>query len=343
MIMDERKQKILQAIIDCYIASAEPIGSRTISRRYGFGLSPATIRNEMSDLEESGYLEQPYTSAGRIPSQKGYRFYVDCLMGKEELKDEEIKLIKSGYETNTTELEYFIQLTSKMLSCLTNYTAVALKPDLQKSRLKHLQLLPITRNQVLIVLITDTGLVENRLIELPQTIDEDSLYRISNFLTQKFKGLSAEQINQFCLNKLERDFLRYQEVIAEVLQFLQQNFTSSYSERIFLGGATNMLFQPEFRDLEKARAILDLLEQDELVFHLMAESSDDGVSVTIGDEIKHEEMKDCSVVTANYKIGERRIGTIGIIGPTRMEYSKVIAVVDLTAKVLTKVLTEIFK
>ena len=161
MTMDERKQKILQAIIDCYVTSAEPIGSRTISRRYNLGVSPATIRNEMSDLEESGYLEQPHTSAGRIPSQKGYRFYVDRLMEIKRLEDEEIKLIKAGYEVKITELEYFIQQTSKMLSSLTNYTAVALKPDLQRSGFKHLQLVPITKNQVLIVLVTDTGLVEN--------------------------------------------------------------------------------------------------------------------------------------------------------------------------------------
>jgi len=340
--MDERKQKILQAIINCYVSSGEPIGSRTISRRYNLGISPATIRNEMSDLEESGYLEQPHTSAGRIPSHKGYRFYVDRLMKIKKLKDEEIELIKSGYRTKPTELEYFINLTAKMLSSLTNYTAVALKPIIQKSNFKHLQLIPLSKRQVLMVLVTDAGLVENKLVELPKFVEEEDLNRISQFLTQKFRGLNAEQIQNVNIDNLEREFLRYKQVIKELVDFLHKNIKPQYAERVYRGGTTNILDQPEFRDLDKVKALLDLLEKDEVISSVLMENIGKGITVSIGEENQYEEMKDCSVVTATYKIGEKQIGTIGVIGPTRMEYSKVIAVLDLTARTLSEVLTEMF-
>lgn len=342
MELGERKLHILQAIIEDYIVSGEPVGSRTIAKKYGMGISSATIRNEMADLEEMGYLEQPYTSAGRIPSDKGYRLYVDHLMKAQGLSVPEANYIKDLYEKKTRHIEQVILQTSKIISDITNYTALVLGPKLNRVLVKHIQLVPIDNHCALLVVVTNTGIIKDAIISTPEGVGGDYLYRISNMLNDLFKDQNLGEINLKPLLKMKQGMVQNREFFNSLVDALTNSMGVEDVREVYLGGTTNIFNHPEYQDILKAKEFLNLMEQKELLYKLLIRSEDNGVSVTIGEENQYEKLREYSIVTATYNIGDRMLGTLGIIGPTRMKYSKAISVMDFMGKTLSSYLTQLF-
>ncbi|WP_408956649.1 heat-inducible transcriptional repressor HrcA [Natroniella sp. ANB-PHB2] len=340
--MTERKKKILKVIINEYVTTAEPIGSRTLARKYDFGVSSATIRNEMADLEEAGYLKQPHRSAGRVPSDKGYRFYVDTLMNSKRVSKQKMKLIEEKYSSRKDGIQELIQHTSQMLSDLTEYTSLVLSPQIKKSIFRHLQLVPIASKKILMVLVTDTGLIRNKVIDTPVAIVSEELDNISRFLNERLYGLSLHQINDQLLDEINKQLISRFD-LAEKLKLLKKEiFENNFSTsgKIYLGGTAYILDQPEFSDVKKLRTVLEILEQKKLLRDVLAnyEGSSE-LKILIGSENSFEEIKDCSMVIATYHLNDRPIGKIGVLGPTRMEYSKVVGSVKYVAEILSNILT----
>lgn len=326
MIMDDRKKRILQAIIDDYIDTAEPIGSRTIARKHELGLSSATIRNEMADLEEMGYLAQPHTSAGRIPSDKGYRLYVDKLMPVHCLNDDEIQNIKLGMEIRINELSQLIRQATAVLSRFTRYTSMAVTPHPQSSTIKTIQVVPIEAGNALAVVVNNAGIVRNNLIKISEQIAPDMLLRISNILNEKMAGLSPEKADARKLTGLERDSGLASELLKPILDGVADCIDQMDDQEVYVEGTTNILHHPEFSDVAKAREFMNMLdEKTSLSRVLFSSASPDGVSVRIGSENDLTGFRNCSVITISYNVADTMAGTIGIIGPTRMEYPKVIS------------------
>ena len=342
MKLDARKLKILQAIINDYIITAEPVGSRTVAKKYDLGVSSATIRNEMSDLEEMGYLEQPHTSAGRVPSDKGYRLYVDKLMKVRSLNDQEAEYIKELYKTKIMQLEQVIFNTAKVLSEITNYTSVALAPQLSKVTIRHIQLVPIDKEFALLVVVTSSGILKDTVIRVPDGIDGDFLNKVSNILNDKYRGKTFSEIDMKEVSKIKEVFARNQKFFNSLVDVLTHSLRAVQDKEVYLGGTANIFKLPEFQDIFKARSFLSLLEEKDLLYDVLASSQDDGVKVSIGAENHYDEFKECSIVTATYSLGDRVLGAIGIIGPTRMEYSRAVAVMDHMGKALSSYLTKLY-
>lgn len=344
MSLSQRKKQILQAVIWEYIKTAEPVGSRTIARRYNFDLSPATIRNEMSDLEELGYLEQPYTSSGRIPSQKGYRFYVDSLMEFKDLSANEIAWIHKIYNIKLKEIDKIVQHTAKVLSAITRYTTLIMGPQIQKSAFEQLQIFPLDAEKALVILTTDTGFVENKIIELPRMISTEELFNIVGYLNRKLKGLSIDRITNTLIREMKVELIHQMEFFEQAVNLLEESFSSQKEKKVYLGGTANILSQPDFKDVSKIKKIFDVLEEETLLSKLLEEaSSEDRLRVIIGEEIKIEEIQECSLITATYSLGEKTIGSIGVLGPTRMDYSKVITIVEHITQELNGILNDIYR
>mgnify|MGYP000932885727 CR=1 FL=1 len=330
MALNERKKQILQAIISEYIKTAQPVGSRTLARRHKVGLSPATIRNEMADLEESGFLIQPHTSAGRIPSQKGYRYYVDDLMEAPDLEEEERAKIRQVYEfERLKEIEEIIKHTSTLLSLLTNYTSLILGPQLKKSAFKKLQIMPVDQQRGLLVLVADTGFVKSKVINLPQALSPGELNRIVSYLNMRLDGLTIDKITSRLIVELRRDLYHHIQFLEDTFTLLQDSLAED-ERRVFLGGTTNILNQPEFGDIEKVKSLLSLFEKNSLLATLLARpvAGVKGIVIRIGRENILEEVQECSLVMATYCLGKEVVGTVGVLGPTRMDYAKTVAVIE---------------
>ncbi|MDY7221870.1 heat-inducible transcriptional repressor HrcA [Halalkalibacterium halodurans] len=341
-MLTDRQLLILQAIVDDYIRSAEPVGSRSISKREDITFSPATIRNEMADLEELGFLEKPHSSAGRIPSQKGYRYYVDHLLMPHRLTKKERHYIHELFTKRVQEVEQAIQQSAQILSSMTRYISVVLGPEMFETKLKSIHMIPLTAHSVVVIFVTDTGYVENQTMHLPHSVNPVDLEKTVNILNERLAGVSLFQLREK-LNKEVADVLRFHVTNYElVLDLLEKTFEAEKSEKVFYGGKTNLLSQPEFRDVEKIKQILTILEQDD-VMHQMIRSSGEQIQVRIGHENNVEAFEDLSVITASYSIGGKHMGTIGIVGPTRMEYRRTISVVEHLSKDLTKLLTDLYQ
>lgn len=343
--LDERKKRILKVITDDYIASGEPVGSRTIARRYDLGLSPATIRNEMADLEEGGFLEQPHTSAGRVPSERGYRYYVDALMSRHALAEKDVEAIYGDLEQYHQEIEAVIQQTSKILVQMTKYPSLVLSPQINTAIFKHIQLVKLSNNTVLVVIVTDTGLVENKVIELQQEISTEELDRLSTLLNQKLRGISLNKLQISLFNDINSELVFHDQLFNEALKLLIKSMMNrnKAGERVYIDGATKMLEQPEFLDLQKFKPLMNLLEEEDRLYKLLCKDVITKSQVKIGHENEDQGIQDCSVVTASYEIAGRAVGVIGILGPTRMDYGKVLPVVEVTAAILSDLLSQISK
>lgn len=334
MVMDERKRMILNAIILDYIATADPVGSRTIARKYNLGISPATVRNEMADLEEMGFIEQPHTSAGRIPSQLGYRYYVDCLMQKEPIADQAKEMIRIEMLRRIRETEAVIQTTGKLLSELTNYTALVLSPMFNKNRLKHIRLLPVEADKAVLVVVLDNGHVEHRLVDIPEAIREEDYSMISSILNEQLRGLSLESWNTSIFNAITDQLYDWKKYLGYIFNQIEESLSMDQGQKVYLGGTLNILNQPEFKQIDKVRGLLELLEKKSILKEVLSPNQDNGISVKIGSENRHEMMKDCSLITATYHINGKLIGSLGLLGPTRMEYSKAVGIIEYLSEAL---------
>lgn len=329
--MDERKIKILQAIISDYIETAEPVGSRTIAKKYDLGISSATIRNEMSDLEEMGYLEQLHTSSGRKPSDKGYRLYVDKLMKIQKLSDEEELIIKNKIiNAALFEVDKIVKQATSLLSELTKFTSIVQTPSARGSYIKSVQLLGIDDTNILCVIITDNGIIKNNLIRVVKNIDVDTLLKLNIILNRKLRGLTTEEINLRVINELKEEMAGYEDIFNAIIPQLYDSLTSTDMDEIYTEGTTNIFNYPEYKDIDRARDFLSLLDDKENVKSLLNPKKE--VSISIGEENFLKMAKDCSVISAVYSIGGKPLGSIGIIGPTRMPYSKVISIITFVVK-----------
>lgn len=337
--MDARKQKVLLAIVHDYIATAEPVGSRTVAKKYKLGVSPATIRNEMADLEEQGFIEQPHTSAGRIPSERGYRYYVDFLMRKQELSKEEEELIRQEYKDKVRDMGQVINKTGLLLSQLTHYTAMVLTPRIGISSLKHAQIVYMDQAQAMVIAVMDNGAVHHRLIEVPESITALDMETISKVLNAKLQGLTMQSIKMEMIREIYSELNRHKRILDLVLELLHDSMVLGTEDKIYLGGVFNMLNQPEFHNVEKIKTMLSIMEQEKLLCDILDGVVDDeGVTVRIGGEIDQWDMKECSMISAAYTVHGRKIGSLGVLGPTRMEYAKVISVVDYLTKYLSQIM-----
>ncbi|MDP4159531.1 MAG: heat-inducible transcriptional repressor HrcA [Bacillota bacterium] len=339
MQMDERKRKILRAIVQDYIATAEPIGSRTIARKFDLGVSPATIRNEMADLEDLGYIEQPHTSAGRIPSDAGYRYFVDCLMDPQVLNDEEKEIIERESTKRIQQIQEVISHTSKLLSELTNLTSIVLGPHKAKSAFGKMHFLPYQPGQVIMVIVKENGVVENHIVDVGENITAEELQKVAGVFNQKMRGYSLDHVKRSLLHEIYSELSRQRHLIDNTLDMLSTILDDSEEEdRVYLGGTLNILNQPEFKDLSKVKTLFKVFEENEPLKKLL-HPNQEGLNVTIGGENTLKEFQDCSVISANYKVNGITIGAVGVLGPTRMDYAKAIAIVDFMTRSLTEVLT----
>lgn len=338
--LDERKRKILRAVTDDYISSAEPVGSRTIARKYDLGLSPATIRNEMADLEEEGYLQQPHTSAGRIPSDRGYRYYVNSLLSQRSLTPGDYLEIHTELERRRLGMEELLQQAGKLLAQMSNFPAMVSTPHQQKVSFRHIQLVPLNEKNVMVLVVTDTGMVESQLLptEIEWTYDE--LDRITKWINQQLRGVSFEELTGKLWTEIRTDLMMQDNCFHQALSSLLNSLANSQLDRVYLDGAANILEQPEFREIERIRPLMGLFETEDLLLNLL-KPTENGVAIRIGRENKEEAIKECSVVTANYLIGNNAVGVVGIIGPTRMDYGKILSIVEYISKYLSKLLTDV--
>ena len=333
MDLDERKYRILQAIIDDYISTAMPVGSRTLSRKQGMGLSSATIRNEMSDLEELGYLASPHTSAGRVPSYRAYRLYVDQIMRVSSLPSSEYTALRSLFSRRMGEMEDILSSATQALSEMTEYTSVMIAP--QMKTIKRVQLVPLTETTALMVTVTEQGVHKESVIRIPQGVAPDHLYAISNLLTEKIAGKDATELPAI-MQEFYSEMSGHRELFYQLTDSLGRQMEPD-THSVHIAGAAKMLSYPEYYDVERARSLLSTLETQDKLGKLLMQRTGVEFSVAIGPELSEAGMQDCSLVTVSYRVGGG-VGTMGVIGPTRMHYGRVISVLEAMKNVMNEAL-----
>ena len=325
MDSEDRKAIILKAIIKNYMETGEPVGSRTISKLPELNLSSATIRNEMSDLEEMGYILQPHTSAGRIPSDKGYRFYVDEILREKQIETDEFKELMFK---RVDRLETLLKQLAKIIARDTNYAAMISGPSIHSNKVKFLQLSKIDRFKLLLVTVAEGNIINNRIIDIDSEISDSEILNLNLLINTSLNGLTIEEINLGIMNKLRADAGVYGDIVDKVLREVAAVFESATDNlEIYTSGTTNIFKYPEISDREKASRLVNAFEEKDKLKEILSDVNEDcenGVKVYIGNEVPVSDMKDLSVVTANYEIGEGLRGTIGIVGPKRMDYEKVL-------------------
>jgi heat-inducible transcriptional repressor len=338
MKLDDRKWTILKAIIKTYLETGEPVGSRTISKYADLNLSSATIRNEMSDLEEMGLILQPHTSAGRIPSDAGYRLYVDHMM---EEKDREVTEMKELMIQRQDKMELLLKQLARVLATNTNYAAMISGPQYQRTKLKFIQLSIISDQQILAVIVAEGNVVRNKMIQIEHGLDQKTVLEMNILLNSALNGLTLEEINLSTIAKLKEQAGIHSEVVNQVLDAVAETIQSASDVEIYTSGATNIFKYPELSSSEKASELISAFEEKKDLVDMISSDGDGetGIQVYIGQESPIQSMQDCSVVTATYEIGEGMYGRIGVIGPKRMDYDKVVS----TLKTLMAQLDQIFK
>ncbi len=329
MTLNERKIKILEAIISSYIITADPVGSRTIAKKFDFGISSATIRNEMSDLEEMGFILQPHASAGRIPTDRGYRLYVDALMRRRELTAEEAAFLQNLIVENIDHIDNLMKETARAITFLTNYTTVVTEPSIRKLFIKRLQLVPVDESTIVLVIVTNDKIVKNHTIRLQNAPDISELDRITKILNEQLSGKSPTDISDADRTAICEMLRESAYVFPAVIDTILSSFDEEYDTQIYTSGVKNILAFPEFSDLGKARAVFDTLEEKELLITMLnSDGNGNDIKVVIGSENQLTGMKDCSIIKAEYGPSKYPLGAIGIIGPTRMDYTQVISVLN---------------
>lgn len=343
--LKERQRQVLQMIVTTYINTVNPVGSQTISKFYQKcyqdELSSATIRNEMHDLEERDYIEQPHTSAGRVPTDKGYRYYVDRLMPEPKVAPYVTALVAREYRKRIDNIETLIERTSKILCTLSEQAGLVVFPSFEQLVLKRIELTPLGRQHLLVVWVTSSGLIQTRMIDMKEAIPEEELLRLSRFLNQELEGMLLADAHSHLAEKLEeaQDSLRllYQTACSIVLE----SFPKAARQRVALEGSRYILEQPEFQNLEKSRRLFKMLESKESLVDLIhGDIKHLGPQVQIGLEHHCDDMRDCSFVTAQYWVHQRSVGTLGVVGPRRMHYDKIVSLVDFVSRRLGEALEQ---
>ncbi len=327
MELDERKTKILQAIIKNYLETGEPVGSRTISKYTDLNLSSATIRNEMADLEELGFIVQPHTSAGRIPSDKGYRFYVDAMMLEHEKEVEQLKDVLLEKEEK---LDHMLKQAAKLMAVNTNYATMVTAPRSSKNVLKFLQLSKMDASHILAVIVIEGNVIKNTVIDVADSLNDETMLKLNILLNTHLNGLSVEEINLGLITALKQQAGMYGPIIEEVIDAVAETIKEDEDLEIYTSGTNNIFKYPELSDNQKASDLINAFEEKQLLTQLIDDTDSEGkneIKVYIGEESPIQTMKDCSIVTANYEFGDGMRGMIGIIGPKRMDYDKVVGTI----------------
>ncbi len=330
MELNERKQKILEAIIRNYMETGEPVGSRTVSKYTDLNLSSATIRNEMSDLEEMGYILQPHTSAGRIPSDKAYRLYVDTMLSR---KDQEVQEMRGLMVEKADKIDLLLKQVAKLLAQNTNYTSMVTKPRYEHKKIKFIQLNRMSERQILVIVVLDNNHVNNRFIDLEDDLDENIVTQMNFLMNTALNGLDFTEINMAIIQQIKEKAGEYGDLASSILDCIGEVMAEEDDSEIYTSGATNILKYPELADKEKMTELLSTFEEKQMLAAWAndrppGENEEHGIQVYIGDEAPVESMKDCSVVTATYQIKEGVYGKIGIVGPKRMDYEKVVGTLE---------------
>lgn len=338
-MLNERKKKILQIIIEDYISSAEPVGSRTIARKYDLGLSPATIRNEMSDLELLGYLEQPHTSAGRIPSAQAYRFYVDApLIEPGTLTDNDMALIDGWYNERRRNIDDIFQSTAKILSRMTQNVSMVLTNQQTIANFCYLKFLPLDSQHAILCIVADDGSIDTNVVDIPLGMSSEEMDYLAGKMSKLLEDRNLSDISVEILQNVHTDVVEDKLIFSSLLQAVRKMTGRRQEQKVFLGGTKQLLNQPEFRDVERVRNLLGILEEEKVLKDLLQGGEDSGLKVTIGSENKFTGIQDCSMVQATYRLNGQIVGTMAVLGPTRMEYGKVISVIDYLHKYLKTIL-----
>lgn len=334
--MNDRKKRILWAIVQDYVSSAEPVGSRTIAKNYDLGVSSATIRNEMQDLGDEGYLEQPHTSAGRIPSTKGYRFYVDCLMEPSRLTAEEKDRISRMMASETLRLDEIFRNMAKTVSSLTNTLSMAVQNVSQKCTFNYMHFLPLDAERAILLVVTREGNVSNTVISIPQGISIGELQLLADRVNHFLHGKNLSELTEETILSFQKDVERDLRPFSRIFAALRRSLTPR--RKVFTGGASGLIGQPEFQNVEKMQDILHLLEERDLLHSLLDAAMDGSIAVRIGSENEDKSLADLSVVRAQFRAGDEVIGTMAVIGPTRMEYGRIIGLLYFMQKQLDHLL-----
>lgn len=325
MELDERKKKILQAVIRNYLETGEPVGSRTISKYTDLNLSSATIRNEMADLEEMGYILQPHTSAGRIPSDKGYRFYVDTMMQE---KEREVFEMKDMLVERQDKLETLLKQVAKVLAQNTQYATMVSAPQTKRNKLKFIQLSRVDANQLLAVIVTEGNVIKNNILDIEEELSDETILKLNILLNTNLNGLSMEEINLGMISIMKQQAGIHSDIVSEVIDAVAEAIRAEDDLEIYTSGTNNIFRYPELADQQKASELINTFEEKQMLGELLQETGESGentgIQVYIGAETPVQSMKDCSVVTATYELGDGMKGTIGIVGPKRMDYDKVV-------------------
>ena len=329
-ILQERKARVLYAVIHEYIKTGKPVGSSVLEQKYKFNLSPATLRNLMAELEKDGFLTHPHTSAGRIPTDAGYKAYVNSLVELQRLAVEEEERIKKEYEKKTKEIDSLLAQTSKILSGLSNYTGFITAPKAKVNEIRNIELMQVSKSQVMVILLTKTGMVKHKMINL--SVDSEELYELKKFLNNKLRGLTVEEASERLIVEVEK----YQNKQNDMLQIAEQicNVIDSIQEDIYVDGTSNVLSVPDFTDFESAKSLMKLNEDKDRLIEIIGKDLDEAtVNVKIGGQ-DLTELKNLSVVKTSYSYGDKIVGVLGIIGPKRMDYDKMMALVNSVSNIV---------
>jgi heat-inducible transcriptional repressor len=338
--LENRKRKLLQAVIFQYVRTAKPVGSHVIVDKYNFGLSSATVRNLLADLEKEGYIIQPHTSAGRVPTDKGYRFYVDSLLEVQTLAGAEEERIRKEYRARSKELDDLMISTSHMLSALSHYTGMVLSPRMDTTLLRRLQLIHLGGNQILVVIVSQTGSIRHRVVTLNRPIAPDRLAHVSNFLNDRLKGLPLSDVRTQILDHIEAAEQEQEETLSLVKELAREAFDLRKPEQeLYLDGKENIVDFPDFDNYGQLSSLLRVVEEKNLLASILEkEMKKGGLTVKIGSENKRPELRGVSLVSSTYKMGENAVGVLGILGPRRMEYARMISLVEGVARIVNQML-----
>ncbi len=339
--LNDREKSILRSVVQQFIITASPVGSRHITKKYEMGISPATVRNIMADLEESGYVNHPHTSAGRVPTDKGYRYYVDSLMELKKLKSSDKGLINKSLKAEITETDEIFKITSKLLSTITNQLACVTYPDIESGIFEKLQIISLTSTRLMVVISIKSGLVKTITLEIKSTIKSNQLESVQRILNERLAGLRFTEIRKTFKDRFKDVDAKQKPVIRLFIDSVDKIFKDDRkTDKLILTGARNVIKQPEFENPENFEGIIELMEDKDIIIHIMEKSTEadqDNVFISIGRENEDIKMRDYSFISKEYKLGET-VGMLGIVGPKRMEYSKVVAIVDYIAKMLSEFL-----
>ena len=339
VVLEERNKQILTSVINEYVLTAEPVGSRKLAKKYNINLSSATIRNVMSDLEELGLLHQPHTSAGRIPTEKALRFYVNSILKVKDLKLREKDRIRKQYQFSELEASDIIKQTTEVLSVLSHQMSIISAPKIIGTVLKHIEFIKISSNRILVIFVSQSGFVQNRIVEDQEDISQDELDKYSRYLGELLVGISLEEVREKLDEEMQKEKIAYDQLLSKALQLSKKALGEELEPELYMGGKINLLESPEFAEVGRMKTLLQALEEKNLLLTLLDKTMDaEGVQIFIGSEVQLSDMQTLSIITSPYRQGKNVVGALGIIGPTRMDYLKLIPIVEYSAQLVTEFL-----